>query len=104
MELTSLHFTIIVGILTFGVSACMCFFLFHYKEHQEVVKLAFEGGWLMAILTASFIVVSTAALTAAGKIEGAAAATIFSGIAGYVLGVSTGKEQGAKSKDNEPTG
>ena len=90
-----LHIALTVAVL--GVVICIgVWIVFHHiKDNEKVLMAVFEGGWILAILTAAIIILTTGVLTFAGKLDGSSAATILSAIAGYVLGSSTRRPGGA---------
>lgn len=79
-----------------------------WKAGKEAITPALHlitQGDALRMLTVIFIVGATTLLVAVGKIEGASAATIFSGVAGYVLGSGAkGKRTNKPESESDETG
>ena len=59
---------------------------FAVKEKKEILGIIFDERNLLRMIAVVFIVVAVAYLTATKRLASSESATIFSGIAGYVLG------------------
>ena len=70
------------------------------QKKEETLGVLIAGGSFLQNLTVVGVVIATTCLGFVGVMRGELCATVFSGIAGYVLGSIKAKNSGAKG--NEP--
>lgn len=98
---TAQEFTYLSLIVVIGFFLCWVTF-WKYGGIQQQAHLGSLGGNILQMLTVVVIVAATALLAICGVLQGDLAASLLSGIAGYVLGSIRDRKDDGQKPSQEP--
>jgi len=101
LTLTSGHFALLIGwcILALLVGWCITFWII--RKNSDFVETALKDGLLSKLLTIILVLLATTILALTNKLTEAAAA-IFGGVVGYVLGTTNLGQSRGRHEQGKP--